>query len=83
MKLIKFSASWCGPCKQLENVMSIADLSAIEVQRVDVDEDRSLVEKYGIRAVPTLVLLGEDGVEVKRKSGAMATASELEEWVAA
>lgn len=78
--LMKFSAPWCGPCKQLDANMLNANLGNTKVEKINVDVDEASVKQYGIRAVPTLVLL-QDGVEVKRKSGSM-TASELESWVA-
>ena len=68
-KLLKFSASWCGPCKMLSKVMEGQDLG-VEVKEVDIDEEYELAQQYQIRGVPTLVLL-EDDKEIKRTTGMM------------
>ena len=66
-KFIYFSAPWCGPCKQLGPVMEeIA--TKVHVQKVNVDDNPTLAQQYGIRNVPTVVLV-EDGSEITRKLG--------------
>lgn len=68
-EILKFSAAWCGPCKMLSKIIEGTELG-IPVREVDIDDQFELANTYSIRSVPTLVLL-EDGVEVKRKSGVM------------
>jgi thioredoxin 1 len=58
MKLLKFSASWCGPCKMLTKVMESIKFP-YEVVDVDIEGNEELVAKYGVRGVPTLVLLDD------------------------
>lgn len=79
MKTVKrFTASWCGPCKMLaKNLESIETEVPIEV--VDIDENLEVAAKYGIRGVPTLVMV-ENDVETKRLVG-MKSLKELEEWI--
>jgi|TARA_A200000159_G_scaffold163458_1_gene189753 thioredoxin 1 len=62
-----FSAPWCGPCKMLSPVMEQVG-NTIPVNKINVDEQPDFAQKYGIRSVPTVVLL-EGGVEVKRHIG--------------
>ena len=66
-QLIYFTAPWCGPCRQLGPIMQEVS-QQISVQKVDVDSNPDLAQKYGIRNVPTVVLTSE-GVEVTRKVG--------------
>jgi len=66
-KLLYFSASWCGPCRQLGPIMGEVAQQAT-VQKVDVDTQPELAQQYGIRNVPTVVLTLND-VEVIRKVG--------------
>jgi thioredoxin 1 len=77
-ELIKFSATWCGPCKTQKKIMEGLDLG-IELKEVDVDEQPELASQYNIRGVPTLVLI-EDDKEVKRHSGILQV-KQLEEFV--
>lgn len=77
-ELLKFQATWCGPCKSLSKIMEGADLG-IFVKEIDIDEDTAMTVKYQIRGVPTLILL-EDGKEVKRTSGAK-TLDALKTWL--
>ena len=67
MKYLYFSAAWCGPCKTLSPIMN--EVSAqISVEKIDVDLDYEKAQQYGVRNIPTVVLL--DGVsEVKRFIG--------------
>jgi|TARA_B100001094_G_scaffold303628_1_gene331899 thioredoxin 1 len=67
MKYLYFSAQWCGPCKSLSPIMNEVS-SHVEVEKIDVDLDYEKAQKYGVRNIPTVVLV--DGVtEVKRFIG--------------
>ena len=67
MKYLYFSAAWCGPCKTLGPIMDEVS-SEVSVQKIDVDLDYETAQKYGVRNIPTVILV--DGVtEVKRFTG--------------
>lgn len=66
VEVLKFSASWCGPCRVL--AQTLKDVEGIT--NIDIEKEQELARKYNIRNVPTLVFL-KDGVEVHRRSGNM------------
>lgn len=72
LKVIKFSASWCHPCKTYEPIFDkVQDKMKnenLEFIKCDVDQEDTMVERYGIRNVPTTVI-ESDGKVVKRVSG--------------
>lgn len=70
MKILKFGAAWCTPCKQLGLIIESIGLSD-KIESVDVDKNPELAKQYKIRSVPTLVKLNDDGNEISRKSGNM------------
>lgn len=77
-KILRFTASWCSPCKMLaKSLESINVNTPIEV--VDIDVHPELATEYGIRGVPTLVMV-EDTKETKRMVG-MKSLKELEDWI--
>jgi thioredoxin 1 len=77
-KVLRFTASWCGPCKMLaKNLESVNTGVPIEV--VDIDVFPEVATDYGIRGVPTLVMI-EDDRETKRLVG-MKSLKELEDWI--
>ena len=78
-QLLKFSASWCQPCKSLAGNFKYVDMKDVELKEVDIDENLDMAKQYGVRGVPTMVLL-EDGVEVKRTSGVLM-ADKIEEFI--
>jgi thioredoxin 1 len=66
VEVLKFSATWCGPCRVL--AQTLKDVEGIT--NIDIDKDSETPKKYGIRSVPTMVFL-KDGKEVHRQSGNM------------
>jgi thioredoxin 1 len=70
--LVDFYATWCGPCRAMNPVLESveSELGADIIFKIDVDKNRELAEKYGIRSVPTFIFF-EDGKERERKSGAI------------
>jgi thioredoxin 1 len=66
-KILYFSAPWCGPCKTLGPIIDALS-STINVEKINVDVDQTQSTKYGVRNIPTLVLV-ENGVEKNRLIG--------------
>lgn len=67
-KILYFTAAWCGPCRMLGPIMESLS-GQINYEKVDVDTNTELPIKYGIRNVPTLVLVDENGTELNRSIG--------------
>ena len=72
MKVLKFYAEWCQPCKMLSQVIKNAgDKITVPVEDVDIDNNLMLSVDYKVRSVPTIVLLDDEGKEIKREVGMM------------
>lgn len=71
MKKIKyFGAEWCGPCKMFKpTIKEIAD-EGYSVEFIDLDTNPAAASEYGVRGVPTTIIL-EDDVPVNRFVGAV------------
>ena len=68
MKLIKIYSKTCGPCRVLEkNLVE----SGVKYDSVDVasEEGEDLIEVYGVRAVPTLLLVDDNGTLLNKHTG--------------
>lgn len=70
IKVTKFSASWCGPCKMLAPIMDQvkSEVSGVSFLDVDVDENRDLAFMNSVSSVPT-VIIEKNGEVVSRFSG--------------
>jgi len=66
----KFSAQWCGPCRALTPVMNEikGNFSNVKFEEYDIDEYSEITEEYGVRSVPTVIIV-KDGIEVNRFTG--------------
>jgi len=70
--LVDFWAAWCAPCRMLEpTVDAVAEKYAANarVVKVNVDDNPSISQRYGIKGIPTLILF-KGGKEAERVVGA-------------
>ena len=69
--IIKFFATWCGPCKLLAPIVKdVAQEVDVPFFEINIDEEatKDIVHKYTIQSVPQLIYV-IDGQEVARKQG--------------
>ena len=74
--LVDYWAEWCGPCKMIAPVLD--ELAAtyqgkLTIAKMNVDENREIPAKFGIRGIPTLMLF-KNGELAATKVGAMSKA---------
>ena len=57
LKLIKFSAEWCAPCKMLAPIFTKLESTVTDVsfETVDIDENPMRAQQMGVAAVPTII----------------------------
>lgn len=77
MTVLKFGATWCSPCKQLDQIVEAIGYSD-KIQKIDVDTDPDKAKGFGIRSIPTLIKLDAEGNEVGRRTGACSKEQFLE-----
>ncbi|CAN7642300.1 thioredoxin [Acidovorax sp. Leaf76] len=74
--LVDYWAEWCGPCKMIAPILDeVAGTyqGKLQISKMNVDENREIPAKYGIRGIPTLMLF-KDGQLAATKVGAMSKA---------
>lgn len=74
--LVDYWAEWCGPCKMIAPILDeVAGTyqGKLTIAKMNVDENREIPAKFGIRGIPTLMLF-KDGQLAATKVGAMSKA---------
>lgn len=69
--MVDFWAAWCGPCRSMSPVVEqVADEFAgrVKVAKLNVDENQSLTQRYGIKGIPTLLFF-QNGKVVAQEVG--------------
>ena len=80
--LVDFWAEWCGPCKQIGPILEDigkAKKDKVKIFKLNVDENRQIPQKFGIRGIPTLMLF-KNGKLVDTKVGSLPK-NMLESWL--
>ncbi len=74
--LVDFWAEWCGPCKMIAPILDEvagAYKGKLTIAKMNVDENRAMPAKFGIRGIPTLMLF-KNGELAATKVGALSKA---------
>ena len=74
--LVDYWAEWCGPCKMIAPILDEvagAYQGKLTIAKMNVDENREIPAKFGIRGIPTLMLF-KDGQLAATKVGARSKA---------
>lgn len=81
--VVDFFAEWCGPCKAMAPALDQVATEMkgkVKVVKLDVDRNPQVTMKYGIRAMPTLMVF-KGGKVAAQHTGALVQKKRLEEWI--
>ena len=76
-QLIYFGAEWCGPCRVIKPQLQASGLS---IRYVDVDTSPEMASHYGIRNVPTIILVA-NGELISKKVGTAITIESVKQML--
>lgn len=79
MKIMRFTADWCQPCKSIARLLTeVSPPAPVEV--IDIDSSSEVAMKYKIRSVPTMMMISsKDESEISRITGTISK-DKLEMW---
>lgn len=69
MKIMKFGAPWCGPCKVQDKILNEMIDEGYNVEFINVEEHEELIDKFRIFNLPSIIILDDENNEVKRFIG--------------
>lgn len=78
MKILKFSASWCSPCKILD--YTLKDYDKYPIEKLSIEDNPDKILEYNVMKVPTLIVLNDKEEELSRISGMIGRES-FEKWI--
>jgi len=70
MEVLRFTASWCQPCKALAQQLNELELNEY-ITVIDIDEQPEIAKQYGVNTVPMLMVI-DNNKEVSRLRGVRA-----------
>jgi thioredoxin 1 len=70
MEVLRFTASWCQPCKALAQQLNELELNEY-ITVIDIDEQPEIAKQYGVKTVPMLMVM-DNNKEVSRLRGLRA-----------
>lgn len=79
MTLLKFYAEWCGPCKLLTKILKENNIEHTAID-IDTEDGAIAADEYNIKSVPTLIMLDDEGKEIKRHNGTMS-ATQVKQFI--
>jgi len=85
-KLLYFTAEWCGPCRMMQQQtwpspdVQIA-LSKYQLQKIDIDQNKELANKWSVRSIPSFIVTGKDPDLVLARIGGFMNAEQMQAWL--
>lgn len=81
LKVLDFSAEWCGPCKKLSPIIDELTLeyTDVDIQKIDVDANKDLAVEYKVRSIPTIIFIKDD--EILHRHVGMASKLQIVELI--
>ena len=76
--LVDFYADWCGPCQMMGPVVEEIsnEVNDVKVCKINIDEQMSIAQKYGVMSIPTFIVF-KNGDVADKKMGAMPKSAVL------
>src|SRR5690349_5698857 len=81
--VVDFFAEWCGPCKAMAPALDAVSkemAGKVKVVKLDVDQNPQVTQRYGIQAMPTLMIF-KGGAKAAEQVGALVQKKRLEDWI--
>ena len=79
MKIMRFTADWCQPCKVVARLLTEVKTPA-PIEVIDIDDKSELAMKFKIRSVPTIMMVSSADEEISRITGTISK-EKLESWL--
>ena len=78
MKILKFSAEWCSPCRMLSTQLS--KYNGYDILNYDFLDNKNEFNQFNVKNIPTLIIVNDENLELDRKTGSI-TLEQFEEWL--